>query len=96
MYVKYLFKDNKVELPKDSIVIKNNIRYLKNKFLTDELVDYRINYLNNGFSRLNKLKYNELIFQYNYKLFSKNELDKIFEDCVNMVLKKLMEVYNIK
>ncbi len=91
LYGKYLFKEKKIELPKDDIAIKNNIKYLKNRFVNDELVDYRLNYLNNGFIKFNKLKFNELLFQHNYKLFSKNELDRIFDNCVDMILKKIME-----
>ncbi len=96
LYGKYLFKENKVELPKDDIIIKNNIKYLKNRFISDELVDYRLDYLNNEFVKFNKLKFNELVFKHNYKLFSKNELDKIFDNCVDMILTKMTEVYNIK
>ena len=96
LYGKYLFKENKVELPKDDIIIKNNIKYLKNKFISDKLVDYRLDYLNNEFVKFNKLKFNELVFKHNYKLFSKKELDKIFDNCVDMILTKMTEVYNIK
>lgn len=92
LYGKYLFKEKKIELPKDGITIKNNIKYLKNRFVSDELVDYRLNYLNNGFIKFNKLKFNELLFQHNYKLFTKNELDRIFDNCADMVLKKIMEL----
>lgn len=94
LYGKYLFKNKQIELPKDVLIIKNNIRYLKNKFLTDELVDCRMNYLNNNFKKFNKLKFKELIIQHNYKLFSKKELDKIFDDCVDIVLQRIMEVYD--
>lgn len=92
LYGKYLFKEKKIELPKDGTTIKNNIKYLKNRFVSDELVDYRLNYLNNGFIKFNKLKFNELLFQHNYKLFTKNELDRIFDNCADMVLKKIMEL----
>ena len=60
------------------------------------MVDYRLDYLNNEFVKFNKLKFNELVFKHNYKLFSKNELDKIFDNCVDMILRKMTEVYNIK
>ncbi len=96
LYGKYLFRDKKVELPKNRAIVKSNIQYLKNHFLNDELVDHRFDYLNNEFGAFNKLKLNELIFKHHYKLFSKEELDKIFEDCTNMVLEKLMEVNDHK
>ncbi len=59
-------------------------------------MDDRINYLNNKFVKFNKLKFNELIFSHNYKLYSKNELDKIFDNCVDMILKKISEIHNTK
>ncbi len=96
LYGKYLFRDKKVELPKNRAIVKSNIQYLKNHFLNDELVDHRFDYLNNEFGAFNKIKLNELIFKHHYKLFSKEELDKIFEDCTNMVLEKLMEVNDHK
>lgn len=96
LYGKYLFRDKKVELPKNRAIVKSNIQYLKNHFLNDELVDHRFDYLNNEFGAFNKLKLNELIFKHHYKLFSKEELDKIFEDCTNMVLEKLMKVNDHK
>ena len=49
LYGKYLFKENKVDLPRNSMIIKDNIKYLKNSFISDELVDDRIKYLNNKF-----------------------------------------------
>lgn len=88
LYGKYLFKENKVELPRNSMIIKDNIKYLKNSFINNKLVDDRIKYLNNEFVKFNKLKFNELIFPHNYKLYSKNKLDKIFANCVDMILKK--------
>lgn len=96
LYGKYLFKENKVELPRNSMIIKDNIKYLKNSFINNKLVDDRINYLNNEFVKFNKLKFNELIFSHNYKLYSKNELDKIFANYVDMILKKISEIHNIK
>ena len=60
------------------------------------MVDYRFDYLNNEFGAFNKINLNELIFKHHYKLFSKEELDKIFEDRTNMVLEKLMEVNDHK
>lgn len=92
LYGKYLFNDNIVQVPTNDKLIKNNIDCLDKKFLTDELVEYRINYLNHEFTDFNKLSLKEKIFKHNYKLFTKDELDELMNNCVDMVIKKIEEV----
>ncbi len=92
LYGKYLFNNGNVFIPKNKKLIKENAKYLKNNFLTDELIDYRFNYLNNDFTKFNKLSLYEKIFKHKYSLFTKNELDIIMNECIEMVITKIKEV----
>ena len=92
LYGKYLFNDGYVSIPKNINLVKENAVYLKDKFLTDELIDYRFNYLKNDFAKFNKLSLSEKLFKHNYKLFTKKELDTIMEECIEMVINKIREV----
>ncbi len=92
LYGKHLFNDGYVSIPKNSNLIKENAIYLKDKFLTDELIECRFNYLKNGFADFNKLNFKEKLFKHNYKLFTKKELDELFDECVDMVTKKLKKL----
>jgi len=96
LYGCYLFKY--IELPtikKEKEILKN-IKYLKNKLYTKELVKQRINYLENGFIEFNKLSLKEKIFKHNYKMFTKDKLDIILEECIYYILNelKVIGVYN--
>ncbi len=93
LYGKYLFNDNLITIPTDDKLIKKNINDLYGNFLNDDLVEYRINYLKNEFAKFNKLSLKEKLFKHNYKVFTKNELDELMDNCVNMVIKKINEVY---
>lgn len=92
LYGRYLFSDNKLIIPTDTELIKKNIDCLEGKFLTDELVEYRINYLKSEFKKINKLSLKEKIFKHNYKLFTKTELDKLFNECIDMILEKIKQI----
>lgn len=92
LYGKYLFNNGNVFIPKNKKLIKENAKYLKKNFLTDELIDYRFNYLNNDFTKFNKLSLYEKIFKHKYSLFTKNELDIIMNECIEMVITKIKEV----
>lgn len=92
LYGKYLFNDGYVSIPKNKELIKENSKYLKDNFLTDELIDHRFYYLNNEFTKFNKLSLYEKIFKYKYCLFTKNELDTIMEECIKMIITKIKEV----
>ena len=92
LYGKYLFDANLITIPTNAKLIKDNIDCLDGKFLTDDLVEYRLNYLKNGFTDFNKLNLKEKLFKHNYKLFTKEELDRLMDNCVDMVIKKIEEV----
>lgn len=92
LYGKYLFNDGYVSIPQNINLVKDNAIYLENKFLTDKLIDYRFNYLKNDFAKFNKLSLSEKLFKHNYKLFTKNELDTILEDCIEMIINKIQEI----
>ena len=92
LYGKYLFNDGYISIPQNINLVKENAVYLKNKFLTDELIDYRFNYLKNDFAKFNRLSLSEKLFKHNYKLFTKKELDTIMEECIEMIINKIREV----
>lgn len=98
LYGKYLFNDNKITIPTNTKLIKDNIAYLDKKFLTDDLVEYRINYLKNKFTDFNKLNFKEKLFKHNYKLFTKEELDCIYNDCYIYIISEInkLVVKNIR
>lgn len=89
LYGKFIYKDGLIDMPEDSIKIKDNIIYLKDKFVVEEDVDKRIDYLHNGFSLFNKLDTDN---RDNYKTFTKKELDKILDDCIEHVTSKIKDV----
>ena len=87
LYGKKLYKNRKVSVPKDKDIIKKNIKYLKNDFVTSKDVDYRFGYLNDGFKDFNKIIGNE-----EYRMFEEKELDEIFNECLNMIMDKLKDI----
>lgn len=94
LYGKYIFSS--IELPKDSKIIKENIKYLKNNLLTEQLVDNRITYLNTTFKKINKLSLKELLIKHNYKIFNKDELDKMLDECVKLIIEKINDLGELK
>ena len=52
-----------------------------------KMVNKRINYLNNEFYKFNKISFKERII--GYKLFTKEELDKVFNECCNYILNEV-------
>lgn len=92
LYGKYLFNYDNLEVPQNKDKITNHIKFLKDNFLTNELVNKRIEYLNTDFIKFNKLSIKEKLIKHNYKLFSKDELDSLLNKCVNHILKELEKV----
>lgn len=94
LYGRYLFENINLPIIKDDKRILKNIKYLKNKFYTKALVNQRIKYLENEFINFNKLTLKEKMFKHNYRMFSKEELDIILEECIYYVLEKLKNIGN--
>ena len=92
LYGKYLYQDGLVDIPKDINIVMSNIDKLIPKFLNKELVNYRFNYLQNEFSNFNKLNLFERKFKHRYCLFTKEELDIIFNNCVNYIIKEITKL----
>ena len=86
LYGKYLYKNNEVQVPEDINIIKENVKYLKDQFITKEEVEYRFDYLKNGFKEFNSFKGNET-----YRMFSEKELDEIFNSCLDMLIDKVKD-----
>lgn len=89
LYGKYLFLEGKVELPENMELVLENIDLLQPKFLNESLVNQRFAYLNNDFKRLNKLTIKEKLFKHHYNLFTKEELDKMCDDCAKYIIKEI-------
>ena len=89
LYGKFIYKDKLIVIPKDTKKIKKDIIYLKDRFMTDDMVERRIDYLNNGFELFNKLDTDN---RDDYKTFYKEELDTLLESCIDYVEEKLEEV----
>ena len=87
LYGKYLFNKNSIELPRLDNNLENSLLLLKDKFYSIEDMKKKIYYLNGDFIKLNKINFKERIF--GYKLFYKKELDKLFDDCVDFILKEI-------
>ncbi len=92
LYGKYLYQDGLVDIPKDINIVMSNIDKLIPKFLNKELVNHRFNYLQNEFSNFNKLNLFERKCKHRYCLFTKKELDIIFNDCVNHIIKEITKL----
>ena len=93
LYGKYLYKNNCVELPNIDYDITDSLSLLKKNFFDMEMVKKRIYYLNNEFYKFNKISLKERIV--GYKLFTKEELDKIFLDSCSFILKSIDNIKNI-
>lgn len=87
LYGKYLFNKGDVVIPNIDYDISNSLSLLKSNYFTNDLVVKRMNYLNNEFYKFNKISLKEKII--GYKLFTKEELDQIFNDCNNFILKEI-------
>lgn len=94
LYAKYLFKENKVDVPIEDDEIYKDLNLLKNQFVLPENAKERIEYLSNDFNKFNKIKFFERIG--GLKLFYKEELDKVLDDCVSFIIEKLKEENIIK
>ena len=92
LYGRNLFKSGIIEVPKLSENIEKSLKLLKDNFFTVELAKKRIDYLNTDFNKFNKISLKEKIF--GYKLFYKEELDRIFDNCYKYIIKELKN--NIK
>ena len=92
LYGKYLYNSqNFIPILNKNKIIKN-IPYIKNNFLTEELVNQRLNYLDTKFKTFNKLSLKEKIFKHKYHMFYKKELDIILDGCVKYIIKEIKKL----
>ncbi len=94
LYAKYLFKDNKVDVPLEDDAIYEDLKLLNGEFITDSLVKERIDYLNTDYNKFNRKTLFDRLF--GLRLLYREELDKMFEDCIEFIMKKLKENNIIK
>lgn len=86
MYGSYLLNNNRVGIPKDKELIYKHLCDLKHSFINEIEVNNRINYMNsNDFLEYNNKKEN-------YKLFTREEYDKLYADCLKFIKDKLAKI----
>ena len=78
-------------LPDDVNSIKESIILLKGNFVSEKNVLNRIKYLHNDFIKT-YLKIDEKDNEEEYLLFTKEELDKLLNDCTEYIYDKLREL----
>ena len=93
LFGKYIF-DKKI-IPKDKEKICSNIKFIKKGYLTKEIVEDRFKEFNGSYIKNSKLPLIDKIFKYRYYLFTKEELDNMFNDCCKLVIKEIKEIKNI-
>ena len=86
MYGSYLLNNNRVGIPKDKELIYKHLCDLKHSFINEIEVSNRIDYMNsNDFLEYNNKKEN-------YKLFTREEYDKLYSDCLKFIKDKLAKI----
>lgn len=90
LYGKRIFNNEKLILPNYDDKFIDSIKLLKDGFITIENVKKRIEYLNNDFKEFNSILDNEIDKE--YKLFTKEELDNLLNDCINYIYEELKKI----
>ena len=90
LYGKRIFNNEELIFPKYNDKFVESIELLKDNFITIDNVKFRINYLNNEFKDFNKISEEEL--NKDYELFTKEELEKLLNDCIEYIEDNLIEV----
>jgi len=85
LYGKYLFNNNVIELPKFDNNILINKKDINIKDYTEEVLKKRTDYLNNQYLNKNKYKIQEKLFGLKYKMIPKDELDKLYLNCIKFI-----------
>ncbi len=86
MYGSYLLNNNRVGIPKDKELIYKHLCDLKHSFINEIEVNNRIDYMNSN----DFLEYNNR--EENYKLFTREEYDKLYSDCLDFIKDKLAKI----
>jgi hypothetical protein len=90
-YGKYLFEENLVAIPTNKKLIATHLLDLKPPFISSYELDERIHYLSSPEFRKYYLNFNN-----NFKLFTKEEYDKMFTNCLDYVDDKVKTYTKIK
>lgn len=91
-YGRYIYNSEELFIPNNIDMIFNNSSVLNDNFYSQENIEHRIDYLNNGeFKVFNKLSEDDINNQNIYLLFNQKELDKLLNDCYLYILNKLNE-----
>ena len=87
LYGRYIYDKNII--PKDKLKIYDNIKYVKNGYLTKEIVDDRFIQFDSNYPKNSKLSLKEKLFKNKYYLFIKEELDNMFNDCCKLIISEI-------
>ena len=91
-YGRYIYNNEELFIPNNVDKIFNNASILNDNFYSQENIEHRIDYLNNGeFKEFNKLSEDDINNENIYLLFNQKELDELFDDCYLYILNKLKE-----
>ena len=88
LYGKFLFNNDQVEFPKYD---KSMNEFIKDTIYSKEQIKQRCEYLNTTFKNNSKYLLKEKILGLKYKMISKQELDKMYENCIMFILKEIKE-----
>ena len=89
LYGKYLFNNDKIDIPQYNDNIK---KFLISDIYTENDIEKRIDYLNTTYKDKNRYALKEKLFGIKYRMISKTDLDKVFKDCVVFIEKELREI----
>ena len=91
-YGRYIYNNEELFIPNNIDKIFNNASILNDNFYSQENIEHRNDYLNNGeFKEFNKLSVDDINNENIYLLFNIKELDELFDDCYLYILNKLKE-----
>ena len=87
-----MFNNIVIELPKFDNNILINKKDINIKDYTEEVLKKRIDYLNNQYVNKNKYKIQEKLFGLKYKMIPKEELDKLYFNCIKFIEKNIKDL----
>ena len=83
MFGSYLLNNNRVGIPKDKEIIYKHLSDLNHSFINEIEVSNRIDYMNSN----DFIEYNNK--EENYKLFTREIYEKLYDDCLEFIRNKL-------
>ena len=92
LYGKYLFKYNNIILPNFDNNVLKNLNELNIKDFSEVFIKKRINYINTKYLNKNICTLKERIVGLKYKIFTKEELDYLYNECIKFIEKEIKRI----